>query len=76
MADPQCFKPGLSKAARNERRKAVATTLNALAVAAVISAIIQPLISGQVNWARVIGALGAFLVFQSLLHYVLTRVED
>ncbi|MGR4864834.1 hypothetical protein [Caulobacter sp. LARHSG274] len=76
MTDPQRPKPGLSKAARNERRKAVATTLNALAVAAVISAIVQPLISGHIDWARVTGALGAFLVFQSLLHYVLTRVED
>jgi hypothetical protein len=61
MADQQFSMPSLGKAGRNERRKAVATTFNALAVAAVISAIVQPLISGQVDWARVVGALGSVL---------------
>ena len=76
MADEQLPIPPLGKTGRNERRKAVATTLNAVAAAVVISAVVQPLTSGHVDWGRVAGAVGAFLVFQGLLHYVLTRVED
>jgi hypothetical protein len=76
MTDEQPPNPTPGKTGRNERRKAVATTLNAVAVAIVISAVVQPLSSGRVDWGRVAGAVGAFLVFQGLLHYVLTRVED
>jgi len=76
MADERFSITHVGKAGRNERRKAVATTLNAMAVAIVISAIVQPLTSGHVDWGRVAGAVVAFLVFQGLLHYVLTRVED
>lgn len=68
--------PSLGKAGRNERRKAVATTINALAVALVISAVVQPLTSGCLDGLRVAAALGLFLVFQALLHYVLAQVED
>jgi hypothetical protein len=64
------------KAGRNERRKAVATTLNAVAVAVVIAAVVQPLITGRLNTLQLVGASGFFLVLQSLLHYVLGRVED
>lgn len=68
--------PSFGKAGRNERRKAIATTLNALAVALVISAVVQPLTSGRLNMGLVVGALAFFLVLQGFLHYVLARVED
>ena len=68
--------PSRGKASRNERRKAVATVLNALAVAIFISAFFQPLVSGSFNLGRTVWALSGFLVFQALLHYVLSRVED
>lgn len=64
------------KAARNERRKAIATTCNARSVALVISIIIQPLNTGRVDLASTLAALSAFVVFQGLLHYLLGRVED
>lgn len=64
------------KAARNERRKAIATTCNAMSVALVISIIIQPLNTGRVDLASTLAALSAFVVFQGLLHYLLGRVED
>ncbi|MET3665463.1 hypothetical protein [Caulobacter sp. 1776] len=66
----------MSKAARNERRKAFATTCNALAVAFFISAFLQPLLSGRPNFVAMISALLAFVVLQSGLHYVLGQVED
>jgi hypothetical protein len=64
------------KAARNERRKAVATTCNAMSVALVISIIIQPLNTGRIGVTSTLLALNAFIVFQGLLHYLLGRVED
>jgi hypothetical protein len=64
------------EAARNERRKAIATTCNAMSVALVISIIIQPLNTGRVDLASTLAALSAFVVFQGLLHYLLGRVED
>lgn len=64
------------KAARNERRKAIATTCNAMSVALVISIIIQPLNSGRIDITSTLLALNAFIVFQGLLHYLLGRVED
>jgi hypothetical protein len=64
------------KAARNERRKAIATTCNAMSVALVISIIVQPLNNGRVDVASTLLALTAFVVFQGLLHYLLGRVED
>jgi hypothetical protein len=66
----------ISKAARNERRKAAATTCNALAVAFFVSAFLQPLISGHPSAAGMITALLAFVVFQAVLHYILMRLED
>jgi hypothetical protein len=76
MVDETLRDPSLGKANRNERRKAVATTLNALAVAVVISVVVQPLTSGRFDLVRIAWAAGGFLVFQGLLHYVLARVED
>lgn len=66
----------ISKVARNERRKAVATTCNALAVAFFISAFLQPLISGHPNLLAMASALVVFVVLQASLHYILGQVED
>ena len=64
------------KAARNERRKAVATTCNAMSVALMISIILQLFKAGQIDPTAALLALNAFIVFQGLLHYLLGRVED
>lgn len=76
MTEQAPFLPTQGKANRNERRKALATTLNAASVAVVISAVLQPLASGNLDLARVVLATGVFLVLQIVLHYVLARVED
>lgn len=76
MVEETVHDPNLGKATRNERRKAVATTLNALAVAVVISAVVQPLTLGRFELVRSVWSAGGFLVLQGLLHYVLGRVED
>jgi protein-S-isoprenylcysteine O-methyltransferase Ste14 len=68
--------PGQGKANRNERRKALATMLNAVSVAILISGVLQPLSSERFDVSRMILATGVFVVLQALLHYVLTRVED
>ena len=68
--------PSPGKAYRNERRKALATTLNAMSVAVAISGVLQPLSSGRFDFARMILATAGFVVLQTLLHYALTRVED
>ena len=68
--------PDLGKANRNERRRALGATLNAMSVAVVISAVLQPLTSGKLDIERVVLATGVFVVLQIVLHYVLARVED
>lgn len=69
--------PRESKAARNERRKAFAATLNAIGVAALVAALFQPMATGRTpSLPLSIGALLAFVVFQVALHYVLRRLED
>lgn len=65
-----------TKAARNERRKAAATTCNALSVAFFVSAFLQPLVSGRPSTAGMTIALFALVGFQGALHYILTGVED
>jgi hypothetical protein len=76
MADTASLLPGAGKANRNARRRAIATTLNAMSVAVVISAVFQPLTSGNLDIERVVLATGVFIVLQIVLHYVLARVED
>ncbi len=66
----------IGKAARNERRKAGATTLNALSVALIIATIVQPLISHRFVFANTIAPVVVFLVAQAALHYLLGDVED
>jgi hypothetical protein len=72
----QDFTSITGKAARNERRKAAATTCNALAVALFVSAFLQPLISGRASALGMAAALVGFVVFQAFLHYILIKVED
>lgn len=68
--------PAKGKAARNERRKAVATMLNALGIAALITLGLQPFTTGAFRPG--LAALGAaiFVAGQALMHYVLNRLED
>jgi hypothetical protein len=68
--------PPPCKAARNEQRKAVASTSNALAVAFLASAFLQPLVSGHSNLALIVGGSAGFIALQSVVHYVLYKVED
>lgn len=63
--------PPETKAARNERRKAFAATLNALSVAGIVAALIQPVaIGGTISLELSFAAMAIFVVFQNLLHYV------
>lgn len=71
---PVIRSPG--KAARNEQRKAIATTCNALSVAFLVSAFLQPMVLGQPKPFVLMGALIGFVAFQGALHYALTKVED
>jgi hypothetical protein len=75
MVERQASIP-ISKAARNERRKAVATTCNAMAVALIVSAGLQPLMAGHFNLLNFICAGVAFIALQAVLHYVLRALED
>ncbi|MGD9966349.1 MAG: hypothetical protein AB7T59_07500 [Hyphomonadaceae bacterium] len=69
--------PPETKAARNERRKALAATLNALSVAAIVAALFQPFAAGgNPSLELTLTAMAFFVVFQNLLHYVLRRIED
>ncbi len=76
MPEPTNPAPTKGKAARNETRKAVATTANALSITTLVTMWLQPMLSG-----RPIGLAGplagvAFVVLQGFAHYVLRRVED
>ncbi len=67
----------IGKAARNERRKALAATLNALSVAPIITAVIQPVAAHGRIEPNVIGLASIFFVAAQLgLHYILGRLED
>ena len=66
----------ISKAARNERRKAIATTCNAVSVALIVSAGLQPLTAGHFSLPNFVSATAAFVALQAVLHYVLTTLED
>jgi hypothetical protein len=75
MVDAKLPTP-ISKAARNERRKAVATTCNAVSVALFVTAGLQPLMAGRYSMFSMIAAAGGFVAFQGVLHYILRQVED
>jgi hypothetical protein len=68
--------PLTGKAARNEARKAIATTANALSITVVVTAWLQPMLSGRpIDFAAPLAG-AAFVVLQGLAHYVLRKVED
>lgn len=75
MIEPPIIPP-LGKAARNERRKAFATTCNAVAVSVLVYAVLQPMMSGRTNLVSLASALITFVVLQGVLHYILEQVED
>lgn len=66
----------ISKAARNERRKAIATTCNAMSVALLISTGLQPLMADRFSLPNFVCAGAAFIALQAVLHYVLRALED
>lgn len=66
----------ISKAARNERRKAFATTCNAASVAMLISVGLQPLMAGRFSLPGFVFGGVVFVALQGVLHYVLRYVED
>lgn len=64
------------KAARNEARKAVAATANALSIALFVTTWLQPILSGRpVGLAGPVATV-VFVVLQGAAHYVLRKVED
>jgi hypothetical protein len=76
MSDPAkpFARPG--KAARNETRKAVATTGNALSITMLFTAGLQPMLSGRPFGLGGLIGVTAFVALQGLAHYVLRKVED
>lgn len=64
------------KTARNERRKAFATMLNAVSVALLVTALLQPVIAGRFGIAQTAFALLGFVALQLAVYYVLGRLED
>jgi hypothetical protein len=76
MAEPTSPAPRVGKAARNEARKAIATTANALSITMVVTIWLQPMLSGRpLGFSGPLAGL-AFIVLQGLAHYVLRKVED
>jgi hypothetical protein len=76
MTDSAAPAPRAGKAARNETRKAFATTANALSIAILVSIWLQPVLSGRAVGFSGPVAGGVFIVLQGLAHYVLRKVED
>jgi len=66
----------ITKTARNEQRKAVANTCNAVSVALLISVGLQPLMAGHFSPPNFISAVVTFIALQVVLHYVLKTLED
>jgi len=76
MTDPVAPAPSIGKAARNEARKAIATTANALSIAILVTIWLQPMLSGRAVGFTGPLVLAGFIALQGLAHYVLNRVED
>ncbi len=76
MTHPDSPRPPAGKTARNEARKAVATTANALSITLLVTIWLQPLLSGRP--AGLAGPVAAvvFVALQGAAHYVLRKVED
>jgi hypothetical protein len=65
------------KAARNERRKALAGTFSAIGLGMLAAAFFQPLATGR--WpgpAIALLALASFFASQAAVHYILSRLKD
>ena len=76
MTDPAASAPHIGKAARNEARRAFATTANTLSIAILVTIWLQPMLSGRpVSFTGPV-AVAAFVALQGLAHYVLRGVED
>jgi hypothetical protein len=75
MVEAKRIRP-ITKAARNERRKAAATTCNAISVALFVSAGLQPLLAGRFTLPGVLPVVTVVVVLQIVLHYILRQVED
>lgn len=73
MSETPPDRPG--KAARNEKRKAAATTFNALSVGGLIAVLVQFGV-GQLAAGTLIPAFGFFVAAQIGLYYILDRLED
>ncbi len=68
--------PPVGKAARNEARKAIATTANALSIAMLVTVCVQPMSSGRAIGLAGASAIVAFIALQVAAHYVLRKMED
>ena len=76
-APPEKLKSLGGKAARNERRKAASATLNALSVASIVAALVQPATTGHAPHLTLsLTAIVVFVAMQSAAHYILHRIED
>lgn len=76
MAEPAIPTPRPGKAARNEMRKASATTGNALSIAMLVTVCLQPMSSGRTVGLAGASAVAAFIALQVAAHYVLRKMED
>ncbi len=68
--------PPESKAARNERRKAVAATLNALGVAVLLATGVRSVVGEMVAGETILVGIAIFIAAQGALHAVLRSLED
>lgn len=64
------------KAARNEQRKAFATSCNAVSVAILVAAFLQPMAAGKLAVSGFLLTATTFVALQLALHYILRQVED
>jgi len=76
MTEPAIAAPRPGKAARNEMRKALATTGNALSIAMLVTVFLQPVSSGRAVGLAGVSAVAAFIALQVAAHYVLRKMED
>jgi len=65
-----------SKAARKERRKAAAATLNAIGVAAFVGSGVLAFLGQAVEIATILLGVAIFVGTQGALHSILRGVED
>ncbi len=76
MTQADAPKPPAGKTARNETRKAIATTANAISITLLVTIWLQPVMSGRpVGLAGLVAVL-VFVALQGAAHYVLRKVED